>query len=150
MRILLIAPSQALLPFSAQAVQAVVISGLSFKLLQSSVSQRDLVGELSVPGGYDVLWFATHGNSDGILLSNESLTQSAVVSIIRGSGVKLVFLNTCSSVSMATAIQNEANVDVICTITDVPDIDAYRTGAQFAAKLFQTNEFRRSYELSKP
>lgn len=150
MRILLIAPSQASLPLSAQEVEAVVNSGLSVKLLQSNVSQRDLVSELSVPGRYDIIWFATHGDSNGVFLTNEVLSPSAVISLIRGSGAKLVFLNTCSSVSTASAIQNEASVDVICTITDVPDVDAYRTGAQFAAKLFQTGEFRKSYELSKP
>ena len=135
---------------SAQEVEAVVNSGLSVKLLQSNVSQRDLVSELSTPGRYDIIWFATHGDANGILLTNEVLSPSAVISLIRGSGARLVFLNTCSSVSTASAIQNEASVDVICTITDVPDVEAYRTGAQFAAKLFQTNEFRKSYELSKP
>lgn len=150
MRILLIAPSQASLPQSAQEVEAVVNSGLSVKLLQSNVSQRDLVSELSTPGRYDIIWFATHSDGNGILLTNEVLSPSAVISLVRGSGAKLVFLNTCSSVSTASAIQNEATVDVICTITDVPDVDAYRTGAQFAAKLLQTGDFRKSYELSKP
>lgn len=150
MRILLVAPSQASLPQSAQEVEAVVNSGLSVKLLQSNVSQRDLVSELSTPGRYDIIWFATHSDGNGILLTNEVLSPSAVISLVRGSGAKLVFLNTCSSVSTASAIQNEATVDVICTITDVPDVDAYRTGAQFAAKLLQTGDFRKSYELSKP
>ena len=150
MRVLLIAPSQASLPLSAQEVEAVVNSGLSVKLLQSNVSQRDLVSELSTPGRYDIIWFATHGDGNGILLTNEVLSPSAVISLIRGSGARLVFLNTCSSVSTASAIQNEASVDVICTITDVPDVEAYRTGAQFAAKLLQTGDFRKSYELSKP
>lgn len=150
LRILLVAPSQASLPQSTQEVEAVVNSGLSVQLLQSNVSQRDLVQQLATPGKFDVLWLATHGDTSGILLSSEVLSPSAVVSIVRGSGVKLVFLNTCSSVATASAIQNEANVDVICTITDVPDIEAYRTGALFAAKLVQTSSFRRSYELSKP
>lgn len=150
MRILLVAPSQATLPQSTQEVEAVVNSGLSVNLLQSSVSQRDLIRELATPGKYDVLWLATHGDASGIMLTSEIITPSAIISIIRGSGVKLVFLNTCSSVATATAIQNEANIDVICTITDVPDIEAYRTGALFAAKLLQTGSFRRAYELSKP
>lgn len=150
MRVLLVAPSQASLPKSVQEVESVVNSGLNVRLLQSSVSQSDLVKELSTPGKFDVLWFATHGGTEGIILTDDVLSPSAAVSIIRGSGVKLVFLNTCSSLSVASAIQNEANVDVICTITDVPDIEAYRTGALFAAKLVQTGNFRRSYELSKP
>lgn len=150
LRVLLVAPSQASLPQSTQEVEAVVNSGLSVQLLQSGVSQRDLVQQLSTPGKFDVLWLATHGDTSGILLSSEVLSPSAIVSIVRGSGVKLVFLNTCSSVATASAIQNEANVDVICTITDVPDIEAYRTGALFAAKLVQTGNFRKAYELSKP
>lgn len=150
MKVLLVAPSQVSLPQSSQEVEAVVNSGLSVRLMQASVSQRDLISELSIPGKYDVLWLATHGDKDGILLSGEVLSPSAITSIIRGSGVKLVFLNTCSSFSMANAIQSEASIDVICTITDVPDIEAYRTGALFAAKLFQTGNFRKSYELSKP
>jgi hypothetical protein len=149
-KVLLVAPSQVSLPQSSQEVEAVVNSGLSVRLMQASVSQRDLVSELSVPGKYDVLWLATHGDKDGILLSGEILSPAAITSIIRGSGVKLVFLNTCSSFQMANAIQSEASIDVICTITDVPDIEAYRTGALFAAKLFQTGNFRKSYELSKP
>lgn len=150
MRVLLVAPSQASLPQSTQEVEAVVNSGLVVRLLQASVEQRDLVSELSTPNRYDILWLATHGNQNGVQLSSEILSLSAMVSLVRGSGVKLVFLNTCSSLAMAIAIQNEANVDVICTITDVPDIDAYRTGALFAAKLAQTNAFRKSYEQSKP
>lgn len=150
MRVLLVAPSQASLPQSTQEVEAVVNSGLSVNLLQSNVSQRDLVRELGTPGKYDVLWLATHGDASGIMLTSEVITPSAIVSLVRGSGVKLVFLNTCSSIATATAIQNEANVDVICTITDVPDIEAYRTGALFAAKLSQLGSFRRAYELSKP
>ena len=150
MRILLVAPSQASLPQSTQEVEAVVNSGLTVNLLQSNVSQRDLIREMGTPGKYDVLWLATHGDASGIMLTSEIVTPSAIVSIVRGSGVKLVFLNTCSSIATATAIQNEANVDVICTITDVPDIEAYRTGALFATKLLQLGSFRRAYELSKP
>lgn len=150
MKVLLVAPSQVSLPKSSQEVEAVVNSGLSVRLLQADVTQRDLISELSVPGRYDILWLATHGDKDGVLLSNEMLSPSAITSIVRGSGIKLVFLNTCSSFVMANTIQGEANVDVICTITDVPDLEAYRTGALFAAKLLQTNSFRKAYELSKP
>ena len=80
LRILLVAPSQASLPESTQEVDAIVNSGLTVQLLQSHVSQRDLIQQLATPGKFDVLWLATHIDTSGIVLSNDVLSPEAIVS----------------------------------------------------------------------
>lgn len=146
--VLLVAPDVGLAGTSHE-VQAIVNTSLEVHLLQGRVDQRAVI-EASGLKQWDVLWLAMHGDRDGVQLSDGSLSSSALTSLVRSGNIGVVFLNTCESVSVASAVQQETGADVICTVMAAPDVDAYRTGALFARHLAETGDARRAYELSKP
>lgn len=142
------------LPYAADEIQAVVNSGLSVRLLNSNVTEDGISDEL-LRSDYDVLWFATHADDDGsdgrIWLTNERyIDATALVQIVRGTKLQLIYLNTCSSFGIASAIQEETDLGIICTITAVPDYLAYRTGSLFARRLAQIGDYRSAFESAKP
>lgn len=153
-RVLLVVPDTTL-TFAHDEIQAVVNSGLTVRLLNDGVNEDEISDEL-LRNEYDVLWFATHAsmtaNGDGLikLSGDKNLTASALVQLVRGTNLQLVYLNTCSSFGIASAIQEETDITVICTINDVDDGVAYRTGALFARRLAQRNDYRSAFEAAKP
>lgn len=150
MRILLVSPATGL-AYAAEEVQAVVnTSGLSVRLLQGTVSERDIIEALRQQR-YDCLWLATHGNRDGVLLSNQAmLSTSALTALVRSHAIPFVFLNTCDGINTAMQVNQEAQADVIATVMEVPDTEAYRTGALLAYHLGNGDATRDAYEASKP
>lgn len=148
MRVLLVAPRTNLL-LADEEVQDVVNSGLDVaRLLQGEINQVELTREIR-RGNFDVLWFCTHGTEQGVQLSDGLLTISALTQLVRGR-FNLVVLNSCSSVYAAQQIQNETTAAVVCTIVEIPDMDAYRTGSLFAHALARLGDSRAAYEQSKP
>lgn len=152
-RVLLVVPD-ASLPHANDEIQAVVNSGLSVRLLNTNVTEDAISNEL-MRTDYDVLWFATHAEDDGddgrIWLSSEKyIGASALVQLCRGTKLRLIYLNTCSSFGIASAIQEETDLTVICTINNIDDYLAYRTGALFARRLAQIGDYRSAFEAAKP
>jgi len=148
--VLLVAPAADLL-YIAEEVQAIVnTAGLAVRLLQGAVAERDISEALS-RGRYDCLWLATHGNEHGVLLSGDAtLPTSALTALVRGHAIPFVVLNTCSSLTTAMQINQEARADVVATVAAVPDVEAYRTGALLAHHLGLGSTPREAYEASKP
>lgn len=148
--VLLVAPATDLL-YIAEEVQAIVnTTGLAVRLLQGAVAERD-IGEALSRGRYDCLWLATHGNEHGVLLSNNAtLPTSALTALVRGHAIPFVVLNTCSSLLTAMQINQEAHADVVATVSEVPDVEAYRTGVLLAHHLGLGSTPRAAYEASKP
>lgn len=150
MRILLAAPRTDL-PLAPEEVQAVVNSGLDVYLLQGQVTEQDLLEALDDRNGrFDVLWLATHSDAQGVVLSDGHLSVSALAALVRSAALPAVVLNSCQSVHVAAMIHQESGADVICTIVDVADREAYRTGALMARHLARTQNLRQAYELAKP
>lgn len=147
MRVLLVAPRTDLL-YVDKEVQAVLRSGLAVTPLIGEVTSTDLINEIK-NGDHDVLWFATHGNANGVLLSDGTLSASELVPLVR-ERFRLVFLNSCGSLQTAQMIQEEANTDVICTILEVPDRQAFQTGSLFASALNTVGDVGVAYMRSKP
>lgn len=152
-RILLVVPD-ASLSHAADEIQAVVNSGLSVRLMNTGVTEDAISDEL-LRSDYDVLWFATHAEAtahDGrIKLSSDKYIEApALVQMVRGTKLKLIYLNTCSSFGIASAIQEETDLTVICTINEVDDYLAYRTGSLFARRLAQNGDYRVAFEAAKP
>jgi hypothetical protein len=147
MRVLLVAPRTDLLLVDEE-VQGVLRSGLIVTPLIGNVTSAKLLEEIT-SGSYDVLWFASHGDATGVLLSDGILSASELVPQVR-ERFKLVVLNTCQSLNVAQQLQEEANVDVICTILDVPDRQAYQTGSLLATALFKSHNVSAAYQRSKP
>ena len=147
MRVLLVAPRTNLL-LADEEVEDIANSGLAVSLFIGNVSRNDLLRRIKADS-FDILWFATHGNSEGIQLSDGLLTASELIPLIR-ERFRLIVLNTCASLLLAQQIQEEANVGVICTVTDVPDRAAYTTGSLLAANLAAGKNVYDAYKLSKP
>lgn len=149
LKVLLIAPTSNL-PLAQAEVQDILDSGLTVKSLFSPIRQVDVTREIR-NGDYAGLWLCGHMDSSGKfpLDNNEALSASALTSFVRGR-FEWVYLNTCQSIRTAQMIQNETEADVIATIVDVPDEDAYRTGSLFASWLARLDDPRAAYNESKP
>jgi hypothetical protein len=146
LRVLLVAPRTNLL-LADEEVQDITRSGLIVTPLLGNVTRSELLRDIK-GGAYDVLWFATHGSAEGIQLSDGMLAAHDLVPLIR-ERFRLVILNTCSSLLTAQQIQEDANVGVICTITDVPDPQAYQMGSLLASHLAAGKSVHDAYKLSK-
>jgi hypothetical protein len=147
MRVLLVAPRTDLLLVDEE-VQDILSSGLQVTPMLGNVTQAELVRALRRES-YDLLWLATHGSAKGIVLSDGTLSPSALAAVVRNR-VGAVFLNSCESVMVAQHVQNETDAELVATIVPVPDDDAYRTGSLFADWLSRTNDIYTAYRHSRP
>ena len=147
MRVLLVAPQTDLL-YVAEEVEEIMRSGLLVTPLLGTVTIRQLIREIRA-GSYDLLWFATHGSEEGLLLSDGEMSAGELVALVR-ERFRLVVLNSCRSLGIAQLLQEEGNVDVICTIVDIPDRRAFQTGALLANALYKSGDIGVAYRLSKP
>lgn len=147
LRVLLVAPRTDLLSVDSE-IQDVIRSGLTVTPLLGTVNSVDLLREMRT-GNYDVLWLATHGDGDGIKLSDGMFSAGELVPQVRDR-FTLVILNTCNSLLIAQMLQEEANVGVICTIISVPDRQAYQTGSRLASALAESDSLVSAYRASKP
>lgn len=147
MKVLLVAP-ETNLTYGVEEVQAILNSGLSVRpLIGKNVNHRDVLRE--VEQSYDILWLCTHGSEEGILLSDGLLQTSLLVAMVREK-FRLIILNTCNSFKIAQMIQNETSAEVIATIIEVPDREAFQTGAIFARELAKVASFEKAYYRARP
>lgn len=148
MRVLLVAPRSDLLAVDDE-IQDILRSGLEVTPLVGRVTATELIRDMRA-GDYDVLWLATHGDAEGVQLSNgEMFPATELVPHIR-ERFSLVVLNTCNGLGIAQLIQEEANASVICTLLNIPDVLAYRTGSRLAAALAESPTIADAYRASKP
>lgn len=147
MRVLLVAPRQNLPEVDAE-IESIWRSRLDVTPMLGKVYLPELIKEIR-SGQYDVLWFATHGSAEGIQLTDKWLTAEELVPLVRDK-FGLIVLNTCSSLPVAQLLQVEANVTVICTVLDVPDVAAYQTGSHLAAALQESGDISAAYGASIP
>lgn len=148
MKVLLIAPHTDLLYADAE-VQRILRSGLTVTPVLGTVNQTTLLDEIG-SGTYDVLWLCSHGTKTGIMLSDGLLSGETLSQVVRSSSISLVVLNTCDSIMTAQQLQNETSADVIATIEEVPDREAFQAGALFARALAQTNNVAEAYNIARP
>lgn len=146
-RVLVVAPATDLQQAGHEA--AAVVNVLQAKLLQGHVT-IDSVLNMVKQGGWDILWFSTHGSESGVLLSDGHLTASQLTTIVRTSGAWLTVLNTCNSLSVAFRLHNELLTDFLCTVRETPDQEAYLTATQFAIQLSRGLDPYDAYLAAKP
>ena len=120
------------------------------QLLQGATVDETALAAKIAEQHYDILWFATHGNSAGIALAQGFLGISQLAPYVRTSQASLVVLNSCESLSIANQLQQECRCDVVATIGKLQDATAARTAGMFATNLLRTGDPRAAYELSKP
>ncbi len=152
MLILLVAPKNKelpALPWVDQEIQAIVNSGLQVQL-ERDVNER-LLSELLGRRQWDIVWFASHGTQAGIALSDGIISTEALASMLRSVSVKYVVLNTCESVHVAAAISEEADCDVICTISPtIEDKQAWLTASNMARRLAAGDTVFDAFRRSRP
>ena len=146
--VLLIAPSVADLPSAGDEVQR-VINLLHPQVVIGTVTTSDVLDALQ-SGSYDVVWFLGHSGPQGLQLTDGVLSPAHLTQILRQSPPSLVVLNSCSSIHTAMQVHDDLQTAVICTVLDVPDIDAYVTGAALAGALAQGLDFTDAYNRSRP
>lgn len=148
MNVLLIAPETGL-TYATDEVAAVA-SALKAVPLLGHVTVRAVTTMISTKR-WDVIWFATHGGPEGVLLSDGAkLSTAQITQELRNSGARLLVLNTCDSVATANAVHEELGIDVVCTIVEVPDVDAFTTASYFARGLGDGLSVADAYARAKP
>lgn len=147
-RTLVIAPRVAGLPYADQEIMAVV-NLLGAQVLQGEGVTLERVIE-RLQEQWDIVWFITHGDEQGIALSNQHATAAQLTQGIRASEAKLVVLNTCSSSKVAFKLHSELGTYLICTIREIPDQAAYITGRLLAASLGDGASFPAAYNAAIP
>jgi hypothetical protein len=149
MRILIIAPHHPTLPNVANEAAAASNAHPGSTLLAGVVVERDIAKATEI-GGFDLVWLATHGDGEQVLLSGSTLPADGLITYIAASGARTVYLNTCNSVAIAQRLVDETPASVIATIGDIDDGTAMRTGILFAGQLAALQDPRQAYERSKP
>lgn len=148
MRVLLIAPRVGL--GADEEVQRVINWLHPDRVLLGTVTADEVLDVLGL-APYEVIWFAAHGSSQGIEMSDGMLKTNDLVQLLRGRQVQCIFLNTCDSVSVAIRLHDAIKTAaVVATAAEVDDAVAARTGALFAEYVAQGKSWREAYELSKP
>lgn len=148
LNVLLVAPRTDLLFVDAE-VQDILRSGLKVTPMLGVVNHSDLVREFNNPTTYDVLWLATHATPEGVMLSDGILTTQLLTGLCRGS-FSLIVINSCQSIHTAQMIQNETEAEIIATIVDVPDAEAFQVGSRFARRLAKTGNVEDAYRSARP
>lgn len=146
-RTLVVAPETDL-PLVRDEVTAVVNS-LRAHIMQGFVT-ADMVLNKITETPWDILWFMTHGTEEGILLSDGPMSASTLTTLVRASDAGLVVLNTCQSIHVALKVHNELLTNLVCTLRDVPDREAFFTGKLLARELAKGKNFSDAYFDAKP
>ena len=150
-RVLLVAPHMPDLPEVANEIYAIErMPGLVVERLAPTMQRRELLHQLyACP--YDVLWLASHGLPDGIMLGpDDLLSGSDLIGMVRSAHLLGIFINTCYSMDIAEQLHSATGVDVVCSIQEVPDLSAFQMGVLFARQLGATGDFRTAFDLAKP
>lgn len=146
-RVLLIAPDSGL-PNADGETQR-IINALRPDVLLGDVTLSDVLDKLQGTQ-FDVVWFLGHSGTDGLQLTDGILSPSHLAQILRQTPPALVVLNSCSSLHMAMRVHDDVQCAVVCTVLDVPDLDAYITGASLANALTQGLDISQAYQVSRP
>ena len=144
-RTLLVAP-ETNLEYGRREVDQVV-TALRPTLVSGEVAVSRL---LETNAKHDIVWFVAHGTDTGIQLSDRELSLQVLGSLVAAQGATLVVLNTCDSATIAVAIHEAHDIDVIATITSIDDTQAYATGARFAQALAGGMSVTDAYRVAKP
>lgn len=146
MKVLFVAP-QTTLFFAADEAQRVIDSALDTTPMLGTVTALMLFDKLRA-GNYAALWLATHGTADGVLLSDGPLPAARLAQFAAGR-LGLIILNTCNSIEAAQLLQAETDCEIVATIREVPDLEAFYTGVLLADALAATEDVAAAVKLAR-
>jgi hypothetical protein len=150
MRILLIAPANPDLP-SISAEIAAITRHHDVTLVVDIVREIDIQDAVEKGHPFDVIWWATHGGPDGVLLAvGHTIDASAMTDYVERSEARLCVLNTCDSEEVAYRIIAGGRADMIYTITaDIKDPEALRLATQLSIELAESDDFEAAFDKVK-
>lgn len=134
MKILLIAPTHPDLPDVGVEIGAIT-SQHQVEPLLGDDAREAVITRILRNQRFDVIWWATHGTRDGLLLTDGWLHLDGVTQYVRNSGAALCVINTCESMDIAQSVVDDSDADAICTVSGVPDRTAMRTGVLLSSAL---------------
>lgn len=125
-----------------------VVNLLHANLLNGRVEIGDLIERVRQVQPA-LLIISTHGNQDGILLSDGVIGADLLKPILSTTPVECVYLNTCESLATAMKIHNELPTAFVSTIAPLPDKTAYVTMEAFAYHLNEGRNYIEAWLRSK-
>lgn len=150
MTVIIVAPSIPDLPLVAEEAAAVANALPKRILLQGEeASARGIINAVAdaMSSGRIIsgIWFASHGDDNGVWLSSGALDAISLASILSTSGAQWVVFNTCGSRGLVSAIQLRAEVDVVATEAEsIADPHAWEFGRLLAIQYAQSGDLRQS------
>ena len=144
MDILIIAPTTSLI-YQVDELRSILRSEYRVTPVVGTVTVQSLVASLQ--RHYDIVWFIGHSDEDGLQLSDGKMSVKDFAPLVRNS--RLLLLNSCASLGIASRIRDITSIDVIAYIGDVEDKSAFVFGATFIKNLKQHGEnFKRAFDES--
>ena len=104
------------------------------KVLSGTVREQDIIEALE-SDDFNGIWFITHSSSEGILLSDGMLSPDAPAQYAKSYPLELIVFNTCESEEIALRVNEQAQIDVVCTISEINNVDAIRFGQLLAKEI---------------
>lgn len=145
---ILIAPTSTL-EYAEKEVQNVV-NLLHAEILLGDGATKEAVFNKLGTEDYELIWFAGHSSEAGLELnSGEIFSASELGQFLSKASPPALFLNSCSSLPVAIQINDWLKCDVIATVSEVADLEAYHTGVLFARALAAGRTLRDAYNRSK-
>ena len=117
--------------------------------LRNGVTVRDETERITRQS-WDIIWFACHGTTEGVQLTDGILDTATLVSLVRASGARLVVLNTCESDMVGIYLWALTGAAVVATLSAIPDKAAYVAGALLADGLGRGMSIDDAFNRSKP
>lgn len=144
---LLIASMKSDLPnIQAEIMEAVNELGADVVLAEDGVSVASALARKK----YKTVWFAGHGNEDGIWLSPSYCIDAwTLAPSLRDRGIELIVLNTCNSESLAYALHAQTRATVVFTQAEVQDDAAFAVAKRFFCELKDGASYHEAFDTSK-
>ena len=130
MKTLLVAPRHEDLALSDAEVQRLV-NALSAKIVIGVVDCTAVVDAIAEHQP-EMIWFLSHGNWEGIVLSDCFFDGDMLAASVRGTPARLIVLNSCHSRAVAERIYAATGCHVVATRGDVTEQHAFVVAARFA------------------
>ncbi|GIW60751.1 MAG: hypothetical protein KatS3mg087_1817 [Patescibacteria group bacterium] len=128
-----------------------IVSTLNATLMEGEKVNLISVARTVYSEEWDIIWFICHCDQNGIFLrENDYISVRSLITILKNSSVEMVFINGCSSLSVATKVSSETGVTVICTYKEVEDENAYVVGRYLANNIARGYKYYEAFVRSNP
>lgn len=126
---------------------ATIAASMNGRLLQGEVTARRIIDHID-RRSYGRIWFCSHADERGVWLSNEEiLTADQIAWLCNSVGAEELVINTCNSSHFVVDIQLASSVDVLFSVSVVPDIEAMIVAQSIAQHYTQTGDLEQSFNV---